>query len=115
MVARILVAEDDRPLAGLIRDVLTEAGHDVVLVHDGRNAARQLEDPTLELVILDVLMPAISGDALGDKLALSRPELPVLLITGASGAPFLANTRHRILRKPFDPDQLLEQVGLLAR
>jgi len=113
-VSRILVAEDDRPLASLIRAVLAEAGHDVVLVHDGRDAAHHLSDQTLELVILDVLMPAISGDALGDELALSRPGLPVLLITGASGATFLASTRHPILRKPFEPQQLLEHVERLT-
>lgn len=112
---RVLVAEDDPPLAELIRDILTRAGYEVAVVRSGRVAAALLGEREWDLAILDVLMPEISGDALAEELAFSRPQLPVLLITGDHGATFLANTGVPTLRKPFEPDELLEQAKRLTK
>lgn len=109
---RVLVAEDDRGLAELIRVALEDAGYDVVVAHSGPDAWSATR-ADVDLVILDVLMPGISGDAIADDLARARPELPVLLMTGQSGTLFASGSRAPMLRKPFRPEQLVEQVARL--
>ena len=109
---RVLVAEDDRGLAELMRATLEAAGYDVVLAHTG-NDAWKAASQDVSLVVLDVLMPGISGDAIAEDLARKRPGLPVLLTTGASGSAFTSGARAPVLRKPFAPEQLLEQVERL--
>ena len=110
---RVLVAEDDRALAELIRVTLEEAGYDVVVAHSGPAAWAASGAGDVDLAILDVLMPGISGDAIADDLARARPGLPVLLMTGQSGTLFTYGSRAPVLRKPFAPEQLVEQVSRL--
>ena len=109
---RVLVAEDDQALAELMRATLEDAGYEVVVAHTGRDALTAIS-PDVSLVVLDVLMPGISGDAIAEDLARARPSLPVLLTTGASGSAFTSGSRVPVLRKPFAPEQLLEQVERL--
>ena len=109
---RVLVAEDDLALAELMRTTLEGAGYDVVVAHTGSEAWSAVS-PDVVLVVLDVLMPGISGDAIAEDLARMRPGLPVLLTTGASGSAFTSGSRVPVLRKPFAPEQLLEQVERL--
>lgn len=109
---RVLVAEDDRGLAELMRVTLEQAGYEVVVAHTGREAWGAASGD-VELAILDVLMPGISGDAIAEDLARARPSLPVLLTTGDSGSAFAVGSKAPLLRKPFRPEQLVEQVARL--
>ena len=112
-VPKILVADDDQQLAELVRTTLADAGYEVTVASTGREAWRATADGSIDLAILDVLMPGISGDAIAADLQRARPELPVLLITGASGTQFTAGSRIPIVRKPFAPERLLEEVRRL--
>jgi two-component system phosphate regulon response regulator OmpR len=114
-VARVLVAEDDRPLAELMREALAGAGHEIELAHTGREASQLLDRGSFDVAILDVLLPGISGDALADRVSLSRPGLAVLLVTGDSGAQFVRAARQQVLRKPFAPEELVHRVDRLLR
>jgi CheY-like chemotaxis protein len=113
-VTRILVADDNRHLVEMLRAMLEDAGYDVVSAGSGLAASALLEKEEVDLMILDVLMPGMSGDAVADLLRGSRPELPVLLMTGDSGESFVPGTTYPVLRKPFSEQQLIEAVrGLL--
>ncbi|HET8606042.1 MAG TPA: response regulator [Gaiellaceae bacterium] len=109
---RVLVAEDDRGLAELIRVALEQAGYEVVLAYSGYDAWAA-SGAEVDLAILDVLMPGISGDAIAEDLARARPGLPVILMTGQSGSAFTSGARAPVLRKPFSPERLVEQVERL--
>ena len=62
----------------------------------------------------DVLMPGISGDAVADRLRRLYPELPIVLMTGDAGVPFVATTDAPVLRKPFRHEDLVDTIsGLL--
>src|SRR5262245_2306376 len=67
-MARILVADDDRHLVELVRAMLDEAGFEVDVAHSGLAAADLIEREDFDVVVLDVLMPGMSGDALADLL-----------------------------------------------
>jgi DNA-binding response OmpR family regulator len=114
-MTRILIADDDRQLAELLRATLDEAGFEADVAHSGLAAAGLLEREEFDLVVLDVLMPGMSGDALADLLHQLKPDLPVLLMTGDSGDQFVRGADLPWLRKPFTERELVEAVrGLLG-
>jgi CheY-like chemotaxis protein len=111
-VGSILVADDNRGFAELVAATLEEAGYEVVTASTGLAAVACVERGGVDMAILDVLMPGISGDAVADRLRQVDATLPVLLMTGADGN-FAAGTGLPVLRKPFPQEQLLEAVRLL--
>jgi CheY-like chemotaxis protein len=109
-VTRILVADDNRQLVEMLRAMLEDAGYEVVCASSGLAASALLDREDVDLLILDVLMPGMSGDALADLLRRSRPALPVLLMTGDTGESFLPGHEYPVLHKPFSEQQLVDAV-----
>jgi CheY-like chemotaxis protein len=110
----VLVADDSREFAELLRATLEEAGYDVVTAYSGLAAAAAVEQHDIALAVLDVLMPEISGDAVAERLQAVSPGLPVLLMTGHTGDAFAAGANLPLLRKPFRQEDLVEAVRRLA-
>src|SRR5207244_3155281 len=75
----------------------------------GLAAVACLERGDVDMAVLDVLMPGISGDAVADRLRRVDPDLPVLLMTGAD-TTFTSATGLPVLRKPFPQDELVAAV-----
>ena len=68
-MARILLAEDDREIANLERDYLEMSGHEVVIAPDGEQAMKRIGEEKFDLLILDIMMPAmISAARSGSRL-----------------------------------------------
>jgi CheY-like chemotaxis protein len=109
----ILVADDNRSFAELLRATLEEAGYEVVTASTGLAAVACVEKHDIGLAVLDVLMPGISGDAVAERLLQIDPTLPVLLMTGSDGA-FAAGSGFPVLRKPFPQDELVAAVRRLT-
>lgn len=116
-MGKILIAEDEQPIADLIRLSLKTAGHTCHWAPDGEVAADLLTTPTYDLVLLDVMLPIIDGFSLMDYI---RPlEIPVIFLTARSAV----SDRVRGLRmgaddymvKPFDVDELLARVETVLR
>jgi two-component system OmpR family response regulator len=118
---RILVAEDDRRLADVLRQSLAEAGWDVEVVHDGRSAyGRALRDGMpYDVLLLDWMLPELDGLTVCRRLRDLGVTTPVLMLTAR------ADVRDRIdgldagaddyLPKPFDLDELLARLRALSR
>ena len=68
VVTRILVADDNRQLVEMLCAMLEDAGYEVVCAYSGLAASALIEQEEVDLLILDVLMPGISGDAVADLL-----------------------------------------------
>ena len=83
---RILVADDTRFFCAVLEDLLTSEGYEVVLAYDGLEALQKTKDemPGLDLLILDLLMPKMTGfDVLREvRKEPDGAELAVLAITG---------------------------------
>jgi CheY-like chemotaxis protein len=77
---RLLVVDDDRKLAGLIRDYLTPMGYAVELRHKGPDGLAEALAGDYESVILDVMMPGMDGFAVLRELR-KKSEVPVLMLT----------------------------------
>ena len=113
----ILLAEDDEPLAELVRDVLLAGGFEVVVMHDGLEAL-QADEPIA--AILDVNLPGVSGYQVCDALRRAYgPNLPILFISGERTEPFdrvagLLVGADDYLVKPFEPGELLARITALV-
>jgi CheY-like chemotaxis protein len=80
-VKKILVVENNESLRLLYHDELTEAGHEVILAPNGKEALKQLDKAKPDLVILDIVMPVMDGlEALG-RIIREYRDVPVILNT----------------------------------
>nr|BFE53539.1 response regulator transcription factor [Saccharothrix mutabilis subsp. capreolus] len=116
--AHILVAEDNRNQAELVRRYLVHDGHTVVVVHDGRAAIDEARRDRPDLVLLDVMMPVVDGlDVL--RVLRAESEVPVVLVTARSleddvllGFDLGADD---YIVKPLRPRQMLARVRTILR
>jgi CheY-like chemotaxis protein len=109
----ILIADDNRGFAELLRATLEEEGYEVVTASTGLAAVACMEKHDIGLAVLDVLMPGISGDAVAERLLQADPDLPVILMTGASD-DFATASGLPVLRKPFPQEELVAAVRRLT-
>jgi DNA-binding response OmpR family regulator len=116
---RILVVEDDAPLARLLASGLAAESFAVDLVHDGEAAARALESAQHSLVMLDLNLPKMDGLSLLQMLRSTQPLLPVLVLTGRSRTEDMVKAldlgADDCLLKPFSLLELMARVRVLLR
>jgi CheY-like chemotaxis protein len=114
----ILVVDDDLIVIHVVSRLLKENGYRVLTAPDGQAAWELLQGPPplqAALVLTDVRMPHMGGAELGRRIESSRPEIPVLYMTGYASEvewelPDDIRTTRLIL-KPFNGSALLERVG----
>ena len=109
---RLLIVDDDRKLAGLIRDYLTPMGYDIELRHTGPDGLAEALASPYEAVILDVMMPGMDGFAVLRELR-KKSDVPVLMLTA------LGDEADRIVGLEIGADDYLPKTfssrELLAR
>jgi len=113
---RTLVVEDQAEVRAQIVDALMAIGCEVVEAADGNAGLRILESGApLDLLITDVGLPGLSGGQLAEAARASRPNLPILLITGYAGKSLetLKIVDFQVLRKPFTLEELTTAVRRL--
>jgi two-component system, OmpR family, alkaline phosphatase synthesis response regulator PhoP len=115
---RILVADDEPHIGRIIQLKLERAPYDVTLVPDGRAAISRLEgDETIDLVLLDIMMPYLSGlDVLAQLKQLPhRADTPVIILTAkgqeADRERAMELGASDFLTKPFSPNKLLLRIN----
>jgi two-component system OmpR family response regulator len=118
---RVLVADDDADIRELVEFKLTQNGYDVEAVSDGLAAWESFLAERPSLVILDVMMPGLSGIDVLRKIRESEDaEVPVLLLSAKSrdsdvDTGFAVGADDYVI-KPFSPRELVHRVnGMLAR
>lgn len=105
-MARILLAEDDRAVAGLFTEWLEAEGHEVRIAPDGVDGFRSFAfGETPDLLVTDVMMPACDGEGLAGALAACRALCPVLVVTAYPAADATLRLRNEpnvidVLTKP---------------
>jgi len=111
---KLLVAEDDGGVRTVAVRILERAGYAVTAVENGDAALDAANRESFDLVILDVVMPGTPCRQVVEKLRLTRPNARILLASGyAAGTTlfdWLNEAQIELLRKPYDPDQLLFAV-----
>jgi len=116
---RILVADDDDLLGELVRFKLEAAGHHVTVLADGAAALDAARSGEFDLVVLDAMMPVMSGADVLRSLASERPDLPVLMLTSRKAQTDILTAlkagARDYLTKPFIPDELVARVGTILK
>jgi CheY-like chemotaxis protein len=124
MTLRVLIAEDEALVAMSLHDLLEADGHEVELAFDGVAAlvaARRL-GTALDVLVTDLNMPYLGGEALILNLRAERPDLPVVVVTGSpppGGATELRKGSGGrgplvLLHKPVDYQALLAALREVA-
>jgi DNA-binding response OmpR family regulator len=116
----VLVADDEPHIGRIVQLKLESGPYDVVLVPDGRAAMERLEsDAPIDLVLLDIMMPYVSGlDVLAELRRMPhRRETPVIILT-AKGQDSDRTTAMELgatdfFTKPFSPNKLLARIDEL--
>jgi DNA-binding NtrC family response regulator len=113
-VARVLVVEDDMNVASMLRELLSTLGYAAQIAETGSAAFRLLPQFEPDVVLLDLTLPEMPGEAVLDQLLRTHPHVPVIVMTGNLD-PDLA---HRVrTRGAFDhvvkPFNLTRLAGLL--
>ncbi len=114
---KILIAEDEEPIANLIKMNLHKAGYQCIWAADGEKAADLMDNEKFDLLLLDVMLPGINGYELMDYA--KALELPVIFLTA------LGSTENKVkglkmgaddyLTKPFEIVELLARVEAVLR
>ena len=116
--ARILVVEDEPRLADILRRYLERDGHVVAVVGDGRAAIAAFDAAPVDLVVLDLMLPGIGGEAVLAAIR-ERGDTPVLIASARrSDADRIAGLRQGAddyLAKPFNPNELTARVAAILR
>ena len=114
---RVLVVDDEKPIANLIRMNLVRQGYECICAYDGQQALDELEKQEFDLILLDIMLPKFDGY---DLLAFIRPMgIPVIFLTAKGDV----NDRVKGLKlgaedyivKPFEIVELLARIEVVLR
>jgi PAS domain S-box-containing protein len=112
----ILLVDDDDDVRAVAAAMLRDAGHSVIEAGSGGAALEHLsrDDPHIDLLIADIAMPGMSGTRLAQVARQTRPDLPILFISGfadlAARGDGMAET---VLQKPFRAEELNAKVAAI--
>ncbi len=115
---KILVADDDRNIAMLIADSLTDEGFDVVVVHDGAQALEMVKQQSFSLIMLDIMMPNMDGYEVIKRIR-ETIKCPIIFVS-AKGRTIdtvlgLELGADDYISKPFIVDELVAKVKAHVR
>jgi DNA-binding NtrC family response regulator len=118
-MTRVLVIDDESTAISGLRALLELDGYDVVALDSSPRAQELIRNETFDVVITDLEMPVVSGIDIVRAAMLSRPSMPVLILTGYGDSPAalaaLQSGARCIIEKPVDYDHLARELEALLR
>jgi len=115
----LLVVEDDRSLADLVRRGLTQERHVVDVAHDGAEGLERAESGVYDALVLDLMLPGLDGLAITRRLRADANRVPILMLTARDALHdrlkgFDAGADD-YLPKPFAFEELLARLRAITR
>lgn len=116
---KILIVEDEKPLAESVKALLEKQGFEAECVYDGLSGLEYARSGGYDLLILDVMLPGLDGRAVAERVRAGWCGTPILMLTALSGVDDrvagLDAGADYYLAKPFDSRELLACVNALLR
>jgi DNA-binding response OmpR family regulator len=116
---RLLVVEDELRMLELLQRGLTEEGHTVFCAVDGSQALHKVREQEFDVVILDVMLPKMSGFELAVQMRTERNPTPVLMLTARDSVPDIERGldlgADDYMTKPFSFHELLLRLRAVKR
>ena|SRR5438132_9949314 len=106
---RLLIVDDDAAIRALLQRVALHAGFETETARDGQEAMEKLEYRLYDIVIVDLMMPRVSGFQLIEKISALQPRPTVIVATALTNGDVARiddSMIRRVIRKPFDLDAL---------
>jgi predicted ATPase/signal transduction histidine kinase/ActR/RegA family two-component response regulator len=113
----VMIVDDEKPLVALAEEILAELGYEPVGFSSGTVAleAFRAAPQRFDIVLTDETMPEIIGTEIAREIALLRPDMPIVLMSGYGGAQLQARARgvgiREVLRKPLQRKDIAECFG----
>ncbi|MDR0213817.1 MAG: two-component system response regulator OmpR [Comamonas sp.] len=116
---KILVVDDDARIRDLLRRYLTQEGFEIMIAEDGKALNRILLRETVDLIVLDLMMPGEDGLSICRRLRSANDRTPIIMLT-AKGEDVdrivgLEVGADDYLGKPFNPRELLARIHAVLR
>jgi len=119
MPMRVLIVEDEKKMAGLLKKGLEEENHSVSVAHDGRAALELAQDYEFDAIVLDLMLPGVDGYEVARRLRKSRNETPILMLTARDAVPDIVKGLDAgaddYLTKPFSFEEFLARLRSVSR
>jgi DNA-binding response OmpR family regulator len=116
---RVLIVEDDKKMAGLLRKGLEEEKHSASLAHNGSAGLEMAELYEFDVVVLDIMLPGIDGFEVARRLRRNNNRTPILMLTARDAVPDIVRGldvgADDYLTKPFAFDEFLARLRSVAR
>ncbi len=116
---RILIVEDEKKLAGFMRQGLSQAGYPVEVCNDGSEALELAVKNDFDLILLDLILPGINGFDFIKNLRVFGAETPVIIISAIVDSRQVVEGLNLgavdYIRKPFEWDELLARIRTVSR
>lgn len=116
---RVLVVEDEKKMAGLLKQGLEEANHSVEVAYHGAAAMEFAESYDFDVIVLDVMLPGIDGFEVARRLRQQHKNVPILMLTARDSVPDITHGLDSgaddYLTKPFAFPELLARLRALTR
>lgn len=115
----VLVVEDDKELAGFIREGLEDESCIVKVCNDGGSGLRQAEIHSFDIILLDVMLPVLNGFEMTRRLRMQNIRTPILLLTARDAPEDIVKGLNAgaddYLTKPFEFEVLLARIRARTR
>lgn len=116
---KLLIVEDEKRMADLLRKGLTEEGHTVACAADGAEGLSLAKAYDFDVIILDIMMPKLSGYELAKRLRAERVATPILMLTARDSVPDIVRGldlgADDYMTKPFSFDELVARLRAVQR
>ena len=114
-IIRVLVVDDEKVVRDGCRRVLTGKGYEVLTAENGQQAMETLAEKSVDIILLDLKMPVMSGEEVLEQTCNQYPDIPVIIITGHgtidTAVECMKKGAYDFITKPFQIDQFLLTVN----